>query len=138
VKLVADANVLISAVLGGRAALVLNHPTVEDVVTTSATFGEVQEYATVLARSRRLSPDALLLAAIALPVSIVEREVYAHNLVRANKLIGNRDPDDIDVLALTLQLRIPLWSNDNDFEQCGVEWYTTAELPKHLGISGRK
>jgi hypothetical protein len=27
-----------------------------------------------------------------------------------------------------------VWSNDNDFEDSGVEWYTTAELLKTLGI----
>jgi hypothetical protein len=28
-----------------------------------------------------------------------------------------------------------VWSNDNDFEYSGVEWYTTAELLKTLGIA---
>jgi hypothetical protein len=27
-----------------------------------------------------------------------------------------------------------VWSNDNDFEDAGVEWHTTAELLKALGI----
>jgi hypothetical protein len=29
---------------------------------------------------------------------------------------------------------VPVWSNDNDFEDAGVEWHTTAELLKMLGI----
>jgi hypothetical protein len=29
---------------------------------------------------------------------------------------------------------MPVWSNDNDFEDAGVEWYTTAELLKKLEI----
>jgi predicted nucleic acid-binding protein len=138
VKLVADANVLLSAVIGGRAALVLTHPGVEGVFTTSSTFSEVQEYSAVLGGARGLSLEALLLAVAALPVSTVERDIYKRSLTRANRLVGKRDPDDVEILALALQLHLPLWSNDNDFERCGVEWYTTAELLKRLGISRRK
>jgi predicted nucleic acid-binding protein len=38
------------------------------------------------------------------------------------------------VLALALQLGHAVWSNDNDFEDAGVEWHTTAELLKALGV----
>ena len=92
----------------------------------------------MLARKRRLSLDALLLAAAALPVSIIKRGVYRRSLTQAGILIGKRDPDDVDILALALHLRIPLWSNDSDFEETGVEWYTTARLLQKLGISGNR
>jgi predicted nucleic acid-binding protein len=36
--------------------------------------------------------------------------------------MGQRDPDDIDVLALVLHLGLPLWSNDNGFEETRIEW----------------
>jgi predicted nucleic acid-binding protein len=73
-----------------------------------------------------------------LPVSVIERGIYARTLAQARTLIGRRDPDDVDILALTLHFRIPLWSNDSDFEDTGVEWYTTARLLQKLGISGSK
>jgi predicted nucleic acid-binding protein len=138
VKLAADANVLLSAVLGGRAKLVLSHPEIEGIFTTEVTLSEVEEYVILLARKRRLSLDTLLLAVAALPVAVVERETYARAIVQARRLIGQRDPDDIEILALALHLKIPLWSNDNDFRDTGVEWYTTAELLRRLGIHGRK
>jgi predicted nucleic acid-binding protein len=97
------------------------------------TFGEVQEYSVILAREKRLPVDALLLAMAALPITVVEEPVYASALPRARKLIGQRDADDVDILALALHMRLPLWSNDNDFEDTGIEWYTTAELLKRLG-----
>ena len=137
-KLAADANVLLSAVLGGRAKLVLSHPEIEGIFTTEVTLSEVEEYVILLARKRRLSLDTLLLAVAALPVAVVERETYARAIVQARRLIGQRDPDDIEILALALHLKIPLWSNDNDFRDTGVEWYTTAELLRRLGIHGRK
>jgi len=82
--------------------------------------------------------DTMLLAAATLPVSVVERAAYARELAQARRLIERRDPDDIDLLALALHLRIPLWSNDRDFEAAGIERYTTAELLKKLGISGNR
>ncbi len=137
-KLAADANVLLSAVLGGRAKVVLFHPRIEGIFTTAATLAEVEEYVILLARKRRLSLDTLLLAVATLPVSVVEREIYARAVDQARKLIEQRDPDDIEILALVLHLEIPLWSNDNDFRDTGVEWYTTAELLQRLGIHGKK
>jgi predicted nucleic acid-binding protein len=134
VKIAADANALLSSVIGGRARLVLNHPEIEEVVTTEATFAEVREYALLLGRKKKLTPDALLLAVAALPVSIISPEVYEGSMAEARRLIEWRDPDDVEILALTLQLKIPLWSNDNDFEGCGIERLTTAEILRRLGI----
>ena len=131
-RLVADANVLLSAVLGGRAKLVFGQPGVEEVLTTAFTLGEVQEYAEQLARAKRLSLDTVLLAAATLPVTIVERHVYSESLPEAERRIGQRDPEDADVLALALHLKVPVWSNDRDFEGTGVERYTTAQLLRKL------
>ena len=132
-KLVADANVLLSALIGGRARLVLKHPAVEEILTTEDTFAEVQEYGVELARKRRLSLDSMLLGIAALPVTIVERNLFATKMPEARRRIGRRDPEDVEILALALHVRLPLWSNDSDFADAGVEWYTTAELLQELG-----
>ena len=58
-RLVADANVLLSAVLGGRARAVLEHTGVIEVLTAEATLAEVQEYAAELAAKKRLSLSTL-------------------------------------------------------------------------------
>jgi predicted nucleic acid-binding protein len=134
VKLVADANVLLAAVLGGRARLILVSAEIEEVLTAETTFAEVEEYAAVLARKRRLPIDLLLLAVASLPVTIVEREAYANSISEAKRRIGRRDPDDIDILALAIQFRIPIWSNDRDFEDSGILRYTTEDLLRKLGM----
>ena len=133
-KIAADANALLSAVIGGRARLVLDHPEIDEVVTTEATFVEVREYAVQLGRKKKLAPDMILLTVAALPVSIISPEVYQGAMTEARRLIEWRDPDDVEILALTLHLKIPLWSNDNDFEGCGIERFTTAEILRKLGI----
>ncbi len=127
-RLVADANVLLSAVLGGRARAVLEHPGGTEVLTAEITFSEVQEYAVQLARKKRLSLDVVLMAVAALPVSVVDRAVYEASIPDAERRIGRRDPDDVEILALALHAKLAVWSNDNDFEAVGVEWFTTAEL----------
>ena len=133
-RLVADANVLLSAVLGGRAKLVLQSSQVEEVLTTGHTFAEVEEYAAVLAERKRLSSDLVLLALAAMPVTVIQESQYASALRRARKLVGWRDPDDVDILALALHLRLPLWSNDRDFQGTGVELLTTEAALRKLGI----
>jgi len=132
VRLAADANVLLSAVLGGRAREVLEYPNVEGVVTAETTLAEVQEYAPLLAKKKRLSADLVLLAVATLAVTVVDSSVYARSVSEARRRIGRRDPDDIDILALALHFGLPVWSNDNDFEISGVEWYTTANLLARL------
>jgi len=134
VRLAADANVLLSAVLGGRARLILDNPQVDEILTVEQIMAEVEEYAGLLARKKRLAEDLVLLAVGALPVTVVERTDYAAAIPEATKRIGQRDPDDVELLALTLAFNIPVWSNDNDFEDAGVQWFTTEKLLQHLSI----
>ncbi len=131
-RLVADANVLLSAVLGGNALRVLRHPRVDQVLSAASVLEEVHEYAATLARKKRLQMDVVLTAVVTLPVVVVDRAVYAASVREAEKRIGGRDPDDVETLALALHLDVPIWSNDNDFEEGGVTWYTTAEVLKRL------
>jgi predicted nucleic acid-binding protein len=126
VKLAADANVLLSAVIGGQALRVLHHRAIEEILTTETTIAEVREYAGRLAHKKRLAVDLVLLAAAALPVTIIPRSAYSSCLAESRKRIGRRDPDDVEILALALYLDLPVWSNDNDFRDTGVAWYTTA------------
>lgn len=132
-KLAADANVLLSALIGGQAKRVLNHSRIEEIFTTVANIEEVQEYAPQLAVKRGWAIDVVLLAAAALPVTVVPRSEYVGSVAVARRRIGRRDPDDAELLALAIQFRIPVWSNDKDFEEGGVPWYTTASLLAFLG-----
>ena len=136
-KLAADANVLLSALIGGRAMRVLRHPAVEEILTAAATVAEVQEYAGQLAKKKGLAIDMVLLAAAALPVTVVDRLDYAASLPEARRRIGRRDPDDVELLALALHHRLPVWSNDNDFEDAGITRHTTASLLTLLGSKER-
>jgi len=121
VRLVADANVLLSAATGGHAALILARPDLAEIVTTASTMAEVQEYADPLARKVGLPLQTVLLAIATLPALVIERKEYARSLPEARWRIGRRGPDDADVLALALHLEAGVWSNDSDFDIVGVE-----------------
>jgi len=78
----------------------------------------------------RLVADANVL----LSVLVIDPDEYSQSLPEARRRIGRRDPDDVDVLALALHLEVGVWSNDSDFAAAGVEWHTTAQLLKRLGL----
>ncbi len=134
-RLAADANVLLSTVLGGRARLILDHPQVEEILTAEPIMAEVEEYATLLARKKRLAVDLLLLAVSALPVTVLGGAAYAAAIPEAKKRIEQRDPDDVELLALALTFNVPVWSNDKDFEDTGIQWLTTERLLRQLGLT---
>jgi predicted nucleic acid-binding protein len=134
VRVAADANVLLSALLGGRSRLILESSRIDEIITTEDTLAEVREYAVVLSQKKGLPADILLLAMASLPVTVVGKAAYERSLSEAKRRIGRRDPDDVEILALAIQLKIPLWSNDKDFEDAGVHLYTTKDLLRELSL----
>ena len=96
--IVADANPLLSALLGGRARDVLFSPELV-FYSPQHTLFEVEKY-----------------------------------LPKVAHKIGQRDPKDVHVLALALQLDSPIWSEDRDFEGLpDVEVHRTADMLTMLG-----
>jgi len=132
-QIAADANVLLSAVTGRAALKVFTHSSLE-VVSTSLNIKEVWEYLPLMAAKYGIASEILESQFQLLAVREYEPKDFHGLLALARRKIGKRDPDDIDLLALSLELKIPLWSNDGDFEGTGVEWYTTAQLLKKLGL----
>ena len=44
----------------------------------------------------------------------------------------DRDEDDVELLALALKMKLPVWSNDSDYKNAGTEVYAAARLLKKL------
>ncbi len=129
----ADANVLLSAVLG-HAALKVFTQTDVSALTTQRVLAEVGDYLPLLAERYGMLPQALEAQLRLLAIRECEPSEYASKLAAAKRAIGKRDPDDVELLALALTFKVPVWSNDSDFKDAGVEWFTTARLLRHLGI----
>lgn len=129
----ADANVLLSAVLGHGALGVFTQTDVS-VLTTQGVLQEVRDYLPIVGRQYDMLPQALEAQFRLLAVRECEPGEFAPKLEAARRSIAKRDPHDVDLLALALAVAIPVWSNDSDFKDAGVEWYTTARLLRRLGI----
>ncbi len=137
-SVVADSNVLLSALAGGAARLVFEIDPPVEIVTTEVTIAEVEEYLPEFADRYCVDLDTLLNALAVLPVRRYSESDYISHISEARKYLQLRDPDDVHLGALALKLGLPIWSNDNDFEELpATTVYTTAKLLKILGISSR-
>jgi predicted nucleic acid-binding protein len=130
---VADANVLLSAVIGKAALRVFSLSSVA-VHATRFNADEVDEYLPHMARKYDLPLDLALLQWRLLPVQLHPESDYAACLPRARRDLARRDPDDAHPLALARALQLPLWSNDRDLANRGVECCSTAQLLKKLSV----
>ncbi len=128
ITIVVDANIIISAILGGIAGQIFfDHRF--NFVTTAQTLLEVRKYIPVLAKKISISPSTFYEILKLLPIDIKERKTYEDKIKEAFNLISKRDPKDTEILALTLKINAPLWSNDKDFEDIeGINLMKTGDF----------
>jgi predicted nucleic acid-binding protein len=124
---VADANVLLSAAIGKAALKVFTEHRVE-VHATEFNIDEVEEYLPALASKYRLMPEEVYLHWRVLAIEIHPQTDYASQLEAARGDLAERDPADAHPLALARALALPMWSNDRDLQDLGVDCLPTARL----------
>ncbi|RJQ24799.1 MAG: PIN domain nuclease [Peptococcaceae bacterium] len=128
-KVAVDANVILSALIGGKAGRVFVEANGIEFVTTSGVVGEILEYIPVLAQKKSLNRNIMETAFSLMTVEVIPDETYSGWIPAALDLIGKRDPDDVELVALALALGCPVWSNDNDLvELKELKVYTTAVM----------
>lgn len=140
-RLVVDANPILSALIGGAARRVFQAcpERVGELATAEHTVREVIEYIPELTQKPRLQESGiteadLYFALAVAPLTTYAREFYEDQLETARRKIEMRDPEDVDLLALALKLKAPIWSNDQHFRGVTVKWWTTARLLRHLEL----
>jgi len=94
VRLAVDANVLLSIALGGAAARLVTRPDFE-LFTTPHTLDETLEYLPILAARKGLRLERMERALHAVPYESSPRNSMHRE--EAQRRIGARDPDDIDL-----------------------------------------
>jgi predicted nucleic acid-binding protein len=128
IRVVVDANPIISALIGGTSSVVLFTPKFS-FITTEHTLGEVEKYIPTIAKKSGVDADLIELALSLLPLEALGKRVYRGCLGDAEKLIGKIDEKDVDVLALALHFNAPLWSEDRHFEHIkGLTLLKTKDL----------
>jgi predicted nucleic acid-binding protein len=129
--IVADANVLLSAVIGKAAQKVFSE---YDLKVHASEFNarEVKEYLPAMARKYDLPVGLVDLRWRILPLIIHKTSEYDAHYKKALADLKDRDPEDAHALALARALDCPLWSNDRHLAKLEVPCYTTARLLKIL------
>ncbi|OGD18608.1 MAG: hypothetical protein A2Y69_06040 [Candidatus Aminicenantes bacterium RBG_13_59_9] len=124
---VADANVLLSAVIGKAAQRIFSEQGLK-VHVSEFNAGEVSEYLPLMAGKYALPLNLVVLRWRLLPFMVHPVSTYAGHYERALGDLGDRDPEDAHALALARALSCPLWSNDRHLARFEVPCYTTARL----------
>lgn len=127
-KLVVDANPILSTLLSGKAKRLFFEAGITEFAVTESALNEVNAYLPKMAQKLDVSPAFLRYALDLLPLTVYEPKFYRRSLKKAKLQIAHRDPRDVEILALTLELERPLWTNDRDFEDTTIQTFTTAEL----------
>jgi predicted nucleic acid-binding protein len=133
--LVLDANILLRAVFGRRVRELLE--TYEDQAqfyTPDVCFQDAQRYIPEFAKQRGFDADLGLavLDQIGRIVEQVDRSLYEEYQNAARERIALRDPDDWPVVATSLLLDLPIWTEDQDFFGSGVPTWTSDRVELYL------
>lgn len=134
--LVADANAVVSAIIGGRASLVFGSVHAPPIHAADAVRQEVLEWLPKLAAKRGLDLGLLLALFQLLPITWADETEYLRQESEARRRMRQRDEDDWPTLALALALSesrtVSIWTNDKDFSVARIETITTGELLDQL------
>jgi predicted nucleic acid-binding protein len=112
---------VLSALIGGRARLVIASPHGPRCVAAEAVAVEIPRHIPRLANKRRLDAALLFAALQVMPVEWKPAADYDDRREAAENRIAARDPDDWPTVALAPTLDLPVWSQDNDRSIAGLD-----------------
>ena len=135
-SIVLDANILIRAVLGQKVRRILEqYADSTQFLTPQICYQDAQKYLPPLFEKRNLPVDPALevLEGLTCLINIVEDSLYSSYEQEAKQRIAIRDIDDWSIVALSLMLNCPIWTEDADFFGAGVATWTSDRV--HLYLS---
>ena len=130
-KLVVDANVVISALISDsktRELLVTLEP---DLLTPEVVHDEIERYEDLIVEKSGMDLDRVrhFIDLLFDYIETVPASEFHHHIDQADSAIGETDPDDVLYVACALGCEAAIWSDDSDFnEQDLVSVFTTGEV----------
>ena len=130
-KLVVDANVVISALISDsktRELLVTLEP---DLLTPEVVHDEIERYEDLIVEKSGMDIDRVrqFIDLLFDHIETVPASEFYQYIDQAESAIGDTDPDDVLYVACALGCEASIWSDDSDFaEQELVSVFTTSEV----------
>jgi predicted nucleic acid-binding protein len=133
--LVLDANILVRAVFGTRVRdLIETYQDSSAFCAPDICFEDARRYIPEIAGKRSFDPEAglLLLDQLARVILVVDRSFYADYETAARQRIHSRDVEDWPIVATSLLLNCPVWTEDQDFFGSGIATWLTSNVEIYL------
>jgi len=130
-KLVVDANVVISALIADSKTRELIVTLEPDLRTPAFVYDEIENYEELIVEKSEMDPDrvAQFVDLLFQYIEVVPVDEFHHAIEKADAVIGDTDPDDVLYLACAIASDAAIWSDDSDFdEQNVVERYSTSDV----------
>ncbi len=130
-KLVIDANVVISALIADSKTRELIVTLDPDLLTPAFVHDEIENYESLIVEKSGMEPDRVTQFTELLfqYIEVVPAEEFYPAIEGADDAIGDTDPDDVLYLACAIACNGAIWSDDSDFdEQALVEVYSTSDV----------
>ncbi|WP_135828889.1 PIN domain-containing protein [Halorussus halobius] len=130
-KLVVDANVVISALIADSTTRELIVTLDPDLLTPEFVHDEIENYEGLIVERSGMTPDrvAQFIALLFQYIEVVPASEFHPYIEQAEEALGDTDPDDVLYVACALASDADIWSDDSDFEeQDVVEAYTTSDV----------
>ncbi|MFC7078052.1 PIN domain-containing protein [Haloarcula halophila] len=130
-KLVIDANVVISALIADSKTRELIVTLDPDLLTPAFVHDEIEKYEDLIVAKSGMEPDRVtqFIDLLFQYIKVVPAEEFYPAIEEADAAIGDTDPDDVLYLACAIVSDVAIWSDDSDFgEQNLVTWYSTGDV----------
>ena len=121
-KLVVDANVVISALIADSKTRELIVTLEPDLFTPEFVHDEIGNYEELIVEKSGMTPDrvAQFIDLLFRYIEVVPASEFYPYIEQAEEAIGDTDPDDVLYLACALATDADVWSDDSDFEEQDV------------------
>ncbi|MFC6874212.1 PIN domain-containing protein [Halobellus marinus] len=130
-KLVIDANVVISALIADSKTRELIVTLDPDLLTPAFVHDEIDNYEDLIVEKSGMKPHRVqqFVDLLFQYIEVIPVDEFYPSIENAKAAIGETDPDDVLYVACALAYDADIWSDDSDFdEQDVVETHSTSDV----------
>ncbi|MFB1065542.1 PIN domain-containing protein [Natrinema sp. H-ect4] len=132
-KLVVDANVVISALIADSKTRELIVTLEADLLTPEFVHDEIENYTELIVEKSGMSPErvAKFVDLLSQYIEVVPADEFYPHIEKTEAAISETDPDDVLYVACALASDADIWSDDTDFdEQDIVDTHLTTDVTR--------